>query len=125
MLAFRRRDEHRVDIGMGNHFVVVGGMKVRAGKLGEFLGVGRVLVGDGYEAHRRMLRGEPRPQRADAAGTDHGDAELFCRHAPSSRLWFPQAPDTAVQSSSLKSHGRDIPLPSVPLLPQATWRRPA
>ena len=81
MLAFRRRDEHGVNVRMGDDLVVVGGVQMRAGQIRELLGVGRVLVGHRDEAHRRVFGREPCAQRADAARADDGDAELFCRHA--------------------------------------------
>ena len=37
---------------------------------------GRIAVGDGEKAHRRMFCREPRPQRPDAPGADHGDTDI-------------------------------------------------
>ena len=83
VLLLRRRDDHRGDVGMGDHLLVAAGMHIRAGLLGQRAGARRVLVGNGEEAHRRVLGGEPRPQRADAAGADHRDAEIGVFHAAS------------------------------------------
>ena len=52
------------------------GMQVGARRLGERAGAGGIAIGDGEKSHRRMLCREPRPQRPDAPGADHGDAEI-------------------------------------------------
>ena len=75
------------DFRTRDHLIVVGGVKVGAGQLRQLFGVGRILVGDGDEAHRRVLGGEPRAQRADAARADDGDAEVFRLHALLPQLW--------------------------------------
>jgi hypothetical protein len=61
---------------MSDDRIVVGRMQVGACRLGERLGAGRVAIGNGEETHRRMLGREPRPQRADTPGPDHGDADI-------------------------------------------------
>ena len=60
-----------VTSGMADHLVVVAGVEVGAGLLGQRARARRVAVGDREKAHRRMLGGEPRAQRPDAAGADH------------------------------------------------------
>ena len=52
-------------------------MKIGAGLVGERLRALRIEVGNGEEPDGGMLRGKARPQRADAAGADHRNAELF------------------------------------------------
>ena len=76
MLLLRRRDDHRGHLRVGDDGVVVVRMQVRAGRLRQRLGAGGIAIGDGEKADRRMLCREPRPQRADAPGADHRNAEV-------------------------------------------------
>src|ERR1700688_287071 len=55
-------------------------MEMRARLLGQRLRARRVLVGHCEKTHRRMLGGEPRPQRADAARADDRDADVRLFH---------------------------------------------
>ncbi len=61
MFAFGRRDEHRIDVRMRDHGVVVGGMEIGAGELGQLFGLRRVPVGHGQKTHRRVPGRQPRP----------------------------------------------------------------
>jgi hypothetical protein len=65
-------------------------MKIGAGEFGEFLRLCRVFVGHREKAHRRMSGGKPRPQAADTAGTDDGNAEVFSLHVAASPSFTPR-----------------------------------
>ena len=65
---------------MRDDLLVAAGVEVRAGLLGQRLGARRVAVGNRQESDAGMLGGQPRPQRADAPGADHGDADLVLLH---------------------------------------------
>ena len=67
MLAFAGGDDHGIDLGPGNHRIVVAGMELRPDGLGELARLGGVLIGHRDGAHRRMPGRQPRPQGADAA----------------------------------------------------------
>jgi hypothetical protein len=84
VLLLRRRYDHRGHARIGDHRIIVARMQVRAGGVGQRPGAGGIAVGDGEEAHRRMLGREPRPQRADPPGADHRDAEIAALHGVSS-----------------------------------------
>ncbi len=55
----------------------MGRADLRANLLREFLRVALDQIGDREKIDRRMLGGKPRAQRADAAGTDDRDSQLF------------------------------------------------
>jgi hypothetical protein len=74
VLLLRGRYDHRGHARIGDRRIIVARMQVRAGGVGQLPGAGGIAVGDGEEAHRRMLGREPRPQRADPPGADHRDA---------------------------------------------------
>ncbi len=80
VLLLRRRDDHRGDVGMVDDLVVAAAVEVGAGLLGQRARAGGVAIGDRQKAHRRMLGGKPRAQRADAAGADDGDADVGLFH---------------------------------------------
>ena len=98
VLAFRRRDEDRVHLRMRDDLVVVAGMELRAGLLGQRLGARRVGVGDRDIADGRMLGRKPRAQRADPAGADHRNAEIVVLHDDSPISENPGATMIATQA---------------------------
>src|SRR5579863_4493838 len=66
-------------------------MEIGAGKFGKFFGLRGVLVGDSQKSHRRVLGGEPRPQRANPARADNRNTEILRLHIllPPTMLRFP------------------------------------
>jgi len=62
---------------MRDDFTVVGGAKLCARLPRELFGIAAIEVGNRDKPDSRMLGGKPRAQRADAAGPDDRDAELF------------------------------------------------
>ena len=76
VLLLRRRHDHGGDVRMVDDLFVAAAVEIGAGLLGQYFGARGVAVRDREEPHRRMLGGEPRPQRPDAAGADHGDADI-------------------------------------------------
>ena len=81
MLLFRRRDDHRRHLGMADHLLVAAARNLRAGRLGERASARRIAIRDCEEADSRMLGGKPRAQGPDAAGADHGKADIGLFHA--------------------------------------------
>src|ERR1700730_15080614 len=65
---------------MPNDGVVVGRVQVGASLDSKRLCAGGIAIGDRQESHRRMLGGEPCPQRPDTAGADDRDAEIAAFH---------------------------------------------
>jgi hypothetical protein len=56
---------------------IVGRGDICAHRIGELPRIGFDQIRDRQKADRRVLRGQPRAQRADAAGADDRDAELL------------------------------------------------
>ena len=52
-------------------------MKLGAGFVGEFFGARRIFIGNREKFDGGVVGRQRRPQRADAAAADHGDAELL------------------------------------------------
>jgi len=67
MFAFAGRDDDRIDLGVRDDGVIVGGMQRSADFLRQRGGLRRILVGYRNEAHRGMPGRELRAQSADAA----------------------------------------------------------
>lgn len=82
MLALAGRDDDRVDLGMGDDGVIVGGVLGSA----DFLRQGRcffgILVRYRDEPYCRVSRGQLRAQPADTARADDGQTQCFAFDDP-------------------------------------------
>src|SRR5713101_2174409 len=55
VLLLGGRNDDGINVGMRNDGVIVGGVKIGAGRFGKSLGAGGIAIGDREESHRRML----------------------------------------------------------------------
>jgi hypothetical protein len=69
---------------MADDPLIVAGVEVGSGLLGERARSRGIAIGDGQKLHRRMLGRDPRAQCADAPGAHDCNAEVAMLHAHAS-----------------------------------------
>jgi hypothetical protein len=70
-------DDRGVHLASFEQLPVVGGVEIRPGILGQFLGKTLVDIADAEPPHSRVILGEDRPDSADRSGSHYGQADLF------------------------------------------------
>src|SRR6266567_2248953 len=107
VLAFGRRDDHRGDLGVGDHVVVASGVEIGAGRIGKGPRACRIAIGNRQKSNRRMLGREPRAQGPDASGADDANSDIGSLHyATCNAATARWCLRTRASSTSMPSPGR-------------------